>query len=124
MKDNKILFIVLFSIIFGFVFNLSVFSQNQNTGEYFINGISTKEDLGGVEVFPKEGYAATNSTTSLVFENHNTFPVTVIFEFESGGVGGTKQTGTVVLKTGEKKEIPNRFNAPTNYKLIVRKLRS
>jgi hypothetical protein len=82
---------------------------------YRINGISTAEDIGGVE--------ATGFIDGIRFVNYNNFTVTVIYEAEvSGGRG--KRTGTTVLQKGETKDIGLSTNGWGFHSiiLIVRKL--
>ena len=85
---------------------------------YRISGICTTEDIGGVEV--ARGSNDYSSFYRLVFENYNSFVVSVIFEVEV--YSGDKYTGTIVLKANEKKETKDSYNVPKNFKLIARKL--
>ena len=127
MKNKKKVLIWVFVIVMYFAFVPSIFAQTVNTGnngEYFICGISTKEDIGGVEVFVDGNYAHSKDYSALVFENFNNFIVTVLFEYDALGIGGTKLTGVVVLKANEKKTTPNRYSGANNFKLIVRKLKA
>jgi len=113
-----------------FCINLNCFGQNnevnviisggQNPEEdylYRINGISTTEDIGGVEV---TSVSSTDPYRRLVFHNFNTFNVTVIFEVE--GDDGRKKTGTIVLRPYERKETQDAYYLPVSYVLIARKM--
>jgi len=94
------------------------FGQSNDT-EYKINGVSTKEDIGGVE--------ATHKYPDLIFENFNNFTVTVIFEaFTTARSNPDHYVGTIVLKANEKKVLPNTTvsGSMTRIILIVRRLRS
>jgi len=92
-------------------------TSSEKSNEYFINGISTREDIGGVEVstvWGAPGFAR------LEFENYNNFVVTVIFEITQ--TNGRKITGTIVLKAYEKKKSNDSYAEPVSFTLIVRKL--
>jgi hypothetical protein len=117
MKNGKILFLGILVMVLVFAFVPSVFAQTDG-GEYFIAGISTREDIGGVEVSSQYS----NSYYRLIFENYNNFPVSVIFEFSDNVQN--RQTGTIVLRAGEKKEASGIINGrpQRDFKLIVRKL--
>jgi hypothetical protein len=84
---------------------------------YRINGICTTDDIGGVEVSTKEADYA--HYYYLVFENHNSFAVNVIFEYETEEF---KKTGTIVLKANEKKQTASFYYQPSDFKLITREL--
>ncbi|MCL2209756.1 MAG: hypothetical protein FWB89_06330 [Treponema sp.] len=93
---------------------------------YRINGISTAEDIGGVEVSRGTMTGRSNFSQryyfNLAFENFNSFPVTVIFEITTWQ--GNKQTGTIVLRPNEKRETLNDYFHPESFVLIVRKMSS
>jgi hypothetical protein len=94
------------------------FGQSTNA-EYKINGVSTKEDIGGVE--------ATHNYPNLIFENYNNFTVTVIFEaFTTARSNPDHYVGTIVLRANEKKVLPNTtvYGTLIRIVLIVRKLGS
>ncbi|MCR6507396.1 OmpH family outer membrane protein [Bacteroides sp. KH569_7] len=96
----------------------------EEQGGYYINGISTKEDIGGVEV--SRGIRVSNISLSgdyrIKFRNYNNIPVSVIYEFEV--CNGTKLTGTIVLDAGEEKETSDDYCGPCNFKLITRSFTS
>ena len=94
---------------------------------YRINGISTAEDIGGVEV--TKANMTRNEFYHIALENYNNFPVSVIFQSEVTTYDGRNQgrrteTGTMVLRPGEKKETQDVYWNPGNFVLIVRKLSS
>jgi len=93
-------------------------SKKTNYCAYRIGGICTTEDIGGVEV--ARGSNSSGDYYHLVFENYNSFIVTVIFEVQTEY--GNKKTGTIVLKPDERKETQDIYWSPSNFKLIVRKL--
>lgn len=104
-------------------------NQNSNSvssNEYFINGISTRMDIGGVDVEfvddPENYYA----NKYLKFTNYHNFPVTVIFEVEDYQRGGDyeKVTGRITLRANETKTTPNPYNVARSRHcvMIVRKL--
>jgi hypothetical protein len=125
MTNNKSKFMAIILMSFVFVITPSVFSLEGagNAGEYFIAGISTKEDIGGVEI-STNGAFNTSDAVNIIFENYNNFIVSVIFEYETGGVGGARQTGAIVLKPNEKKTTTTQYWKPGNFKLIVRKTKT
>lgn len=84
---------------------------------YRISGICTTEDIGGVEM---AGGNWSGNNRTLLFQNYNNFPVSVIFEVEI--YSGSKLTGTIVLRAGEKKETTDSYHVPKNFKLIARRL--
>lgn len=97
-------------------------NPQKESNEYFINGISTREDIGGVEVSTENGESYIYHTDHLVcFENYRDFPVTVIYELFSGST--LKASGSCVLKAGERKQVANLAQfLLTRSILIVRKL--
>ena len=100
-------------------------NRQKESNEYFINGISTREDIGGVEVSTERVRANsyTNYTNELVyFENYRDVPVTVIYELFSGP-GKPLASGSCILKAGERKYVANLHqHLLTKSILIVRKL--
>ena len=101
-------------------------SKTNDDCAYRINGICTTEDLGGVEVSNGEYMG---DMCHLIFENYNSFIVSVIFEitvtsYVHPNYVEEKQTGTIVLKPNEKKETHNSYCKPRDFKLIARKLKN
>ena len=138
MKNNKIkrmLAIVLFVAFASTVFAQAV---KDKTTDFTINGISSKEDIGGVEVsLVDTGRVHTftyNEWTSLsfplyrvAFENYNDFTVTLTYEFDTDQ--GIKKSGTMFLRAGESKQIGEDYyhdngmsDVIHNLKMIVRKM--
>lgn len=110
----------------GFMFGQNVVIQANATGStseakddcaYRIAGICTTEDAGGVEISKDCLYAS--NYAFLVFENYNSFAVSVIFEYVEYG---NKKTGTIILKANEKKKTTDTYYIPSDFKLIARKL--
>lgn len=105
-----------------------IVSQQDNTqsqsanNEYFIDGISTRLDIGGVDV---EFVDHPNYLTSkyLKFTNFRNFPVTVIFEVKEGS-NSRKVSGRITLMANETKITPNSYQTCDNNDciMIVRKL--
>jgi hypothetical protein len=116
MKRNFLflgVLVLLMAVVTG-----TAFGQSNNT-EYKINGVSTSEDIGGVE--------ATHRYPDLIFENFNNFTVTVIFEaFTTARSNPNHYVGTIVLRANEKKVLPNTevSGNMTSIILIVRRLGS
>lgn len=72
-------------------------------GSLYINGISSKEDIGGVEA---EVWTDLKYSSGMVYNfyvrliNYHDFKVTVLYQ-----AGSAKVTGSVVLEPGEKKDV-------------------
>lgn len=106
--------------------NSSSQSVSHDGNEYYINGISTREDIGGVDVEfvddPENYYA----NKYLKFTNYHNFPVSVIFEVEDYQRGGyyEKVTGRITLRANETKTTPNPYNVAKSRHciMIVRRL--
>ena len=105
---KKYLFIITVGLLFA---RMDLFAQNvviqQNTSkeslstqpsnEYYINGISTREDIGGVEIeWGIYNWRNNQRYYKPTFINYRDFAVRVIFKI------GDK-TGTIVLQGYEKK---------------------
>ncbi len=95
-------------------------SPQTTTGhEYYINGISTAEDIGGVDVEFKQEYSGMKSVYYLQFTNYHACTVRVLFEL-SGPI-----YGSITLQANETKCTPNYYDTFSNSKsiiMIVRKL--
>ena len=94
-------------------------SPQTTTGhEYYINGISTAEDIGGVDVEFKEEYHGMMCVYYLQFTNYHAFTVRVLFE-----LSGPKY-GSITLQANETKCTPNYYEYVSNKSIImiVRKL--
>ena len=127
-------FLLVLVAVIGF--GMSAFAQNvviqtnetksENTDGskyYWINGISSKEDIGGVDVettrvCPYYCYA------NVTLTNYNNFNVTVYYEIKNAN--GDTQSGSKVLKPNESKKVldGNVFSYTTGVevKTITRKL--
>lgn len=133
---KKIFYLVLFLCFTNVVCAQNIIiQQNNNSGSnttsnhdngYYINGISTSQDIGGVDVEfvddPENYYA----NKYLKFTNYHNFPVTVIFEVEDYQRGGSyeKVTGRITLRANETKQTPNPYNVARSRHciMIVRRL--
>ena len=93
-------------------------SQTRDEG-FSINGISSREDIGGVEV-TTSNYGLSSGYRYLVFENYNNVDVTVLYQVNDASRGDV--TGTAVLKAGEKKTLPVQYYRPSDFKVIVRRM--
>lgn len=128
---KKIIFLLL--LIFGtgtFAQTNNAIIINQGTavekttlsnGEIFINGISSKEDVGGVEV--SKGKYRGNGRTDLLFKNYNKFPVSVVFIVHSDNNGNiSESTGSIVLSPGQSKFSRDTYVGAHDFRIIARKL--
>lgn len=107
-----IILIVLFVGISNFASAQNVVIQSNNSTssqssvndkQYYINGISTREDIGGVDVEFTEGNCSGRvgySYYRLTFTNYHSSPVTVMYELN--GYEG-KTYGYINLKANETK---------------------
>ena len=93
-------------------------SQQGDGGAYYINGISTREDIGGVEV--SVGDQRNYGVYFVKFKNYNNIPVSVIYQLEAGMNERKKVSGTIILQAGEEKQTGQWYYDPNNYVLIVR----
>lgn len=104
--NMKKLFIVAVMTLFGFCAHAQQTvilqnSQNQKetstSNEFYINGISSRDDVGGVEasVYIENDYL---KSCYVYIKNYNNFLVTVLYM-----AGKDKITGSMVLKPGEEK---------------------
>lgn len=87
--------------------------------QYYINGISTQEDVGGVEM-SRGAYRGYGHEYYLKFTNYNNFMASVIYEFEDIERG--QVTGNIVLKPGETKQSSDSYKSPVNFKVITRQM--
>lgn len=93
-------------------------SNSTDDTSYYINGISTREDVGGVETTWKT--VNSSDYRIIVFKNYNDFSVSVIYEIIDSNVGN------LVLGAGEEKTVNTgiyyRDNVPLSVRLIARRL--
>ncbi len=108
MKKGILFFLIMFVSVasFGQTTQVVVNGQNNQTQEsqkyYYISGISSKEDIGGVS-------AVTDSRrVYLALINANAFPVTVVWEAETDE--GTK-SGSITLEKDEEKVVLSMYHA-------------
>lgn len=105
----KKIILVLFAIV-GFITTVNaqqtlVLQNNQGSSQqtidpniYYIKGIPSTQDIGGVEALPDN-----KDKRDIVFTNYNVFTVTVLYEAED--YDGNVLVGSVVLRGGETKII-------------------
>lgn len=133
---KKLLIIIAFAPLFCFAQN-TVIIQSSNGGTthtqnndhaYYIQGIPSTENIGGVDVSTKgNGDPYGNPYLYYVtFKNYRDFPVTVLFEFTYGhprsSEGPYLYEGSITLDAKESKTLGRRYNSPRNFKMIVRAL--
>lgn len=99
------------------------FVNNQIIKVYQIFGVSSSEDIGGVEcnpLFPQNE----NELQTLKFTNSNDFNVSVLYRVEIMDNGGKTsfKSGTISLERGETKTIPLKFHTLGDIRLITRKM--
>jgi len=141
--------ITILSIALMLGFSLNGFGQNtvvfqsdvkpdvkSNTVEdkdkcpYRISGICSTEDIGGVDTkFETTEIKGMTWVNSIVFTNHNEFPVTIVYEISSSSCrfihekeGITTQTGCMTLKKGGRRTIKPDGTFHVSAKMVVRKL--
>lgn len=91
------------------------------TGEIFINGISSREDVGGVEV--SKGKYRGYKMYDLYFSNYNDFPVSVVYKLHAYLDGQiAEMTGSIVLQPGESKYSRDSYAEPHDFRLIARRM--
>ncbi len=95
---------------------------------FYIQGISSVENIGGVDVEIKRNpdpYSNPYMKT-VYFTNYRDFPVTVLFQFTKWHPDSSNYPeyleGSITLKANETKQWGGRINYPHNFKLIVRRL--
>ncbi len=87
--------------------NTNTSQSNVDSNQYYINGISTREDIGGVDVQFEEDYSSNSggyTFCTLIFTNYHSVPVRVIYELPRGYNG--KTYGAIMLKAYETKKSP------------------
>lgn len=98
---------------------------NQNINVFFINGVSSINDIGGVEC---NALAPQNNSEfqKLKFTNYNDFNVSVLYKVEVKEFSGriSYKTGTIVLEPGETKTLLLKFQTLGDIKIITQKINS
>lgn len=102
--------------------NINNHDASSNTSEFKINGISSSEDIGGVDVqfIDKNNH----QQVSVVLTNYNSFAVTVLFKVTGCGFIFEK-TMNVVIEARGTKQVDIAEGLAKNYSLagiIVRKI--
>lgn len=131
---KKYLLLIAFLPIFCFAQNATVIIQNNSNGSsttqtrtdngYYIQGISSAENIGGVDATTtslRDPYAP--GLKYVDFKNYRNFPVTVLIEFTYGHPDYSVYLyeGSITLDAKETKRIGS-YNLPRNFKMIVRAL--
>ena len=124
MKRLILLIVAVFFSFTTFGQNTQVIvngQSNQTVGQdysYYINGISSKEDIGGVST--RTAGSSNENSHRLYLKNSNSFPVTVVWEAETYSRG--TRSGTVTLNKGEEKQVLDMICSITSVKTITRKI--
>lgn len=128
----KTLFVLLFALT-GFIANANaqtVVVQNNKTASeqvqdpniFYINGIPSTQDIGGVENEAVDLFFRDGSGYHVYFTNYNSSTVTVLYQITFGDKELTR-IGSVVLKAKEKKDVLLRTNcSPAEIATITRRL--
>lgn len=107
-----------------FLYIISLFAQN---GVYYVQGIPSSDNIGGVEVnFYRNGDPYGNPyLRRVVFKNYRDYPVTVFYEFTYGHPEGSTpnllEEGSIILKGQEERELSRMYNSARNMRMIVKK---
>lgn len=91
------------------------------SGEIFINGISSKEDVGGVEICRGKyrGYAQYD----VYLKNYNNFPVSVVYRVHvSEGDEYVAKTASIVLQSNEARYTGETYLNPQDFRIIARRM--
>jgi len=92
------------------------------SGEIFINGVSSKEDVGGVEIGLGKYRGWGNN--DLYFKNYNNFAVNVLYIVHvPEGDKYVPKTGSIVLKALETKFSRDSYYRPQDFRLIARRMK-
>ena len=96
--------------------------QTQDKNIFYINGIPSTQDIGGIDTKTGGGYNwnGGNHPSYAIFKNYNSVTVTVLYQITTGK--GTT-TGSIVLKPNEEKEVfSGNYSNITDVVTITRKL--
>lgn len=124
------LFAGMFTYCYGQNVNVNINNEDYSTsnGEFKINGISSSEDIGGVDLEfqnEKSDPCYVGYKTISVLTNYNAFPVTVLFKV-SGPYDSSNKTLNVVIGANGTKRVEIWCGEAGTYSLegmIVRKLK-
>lgn len=113
MKKILMVAVMLFAGLFTYCYgqdvkvNINNQDYSTNNGEFKINGISSSEDIGGVDVQFVKAESHQYDHIEVIFENYNTFPVTVLcktsYKFDPRSTEKHEKTYSIVLGTRGKK---------------------
>lgn len=107
--------------------NETITKQTQDPNIFYINGIPSTQDIGGIDIEARDGFDGTYSLAkssqnyNVKFKNYNSVIVTVLYSITTSK--GTR-TGSIVLKPNEEKVVEENYNYGTvkNVATITRKL--
>lgn len=136
-RKMKKLFIALFILC-----SFSAFSQNaiiinqtttnnevsgttSNSNIFYINGVPSSSDIGGVEVSTSGNPDPYGNPYiyHVYFKNYRDYPVTVLYEFTVGPSRDESiRTGSIIVPANDTKSDGNWYKLPKNFRIIVRKL--
>ncbi len=89
-----------------------------NDNQYYINGVSILDDIGGVDVQFEHVYGKANcSYYNLEFTNYHNFTVRVVYELPGGYDG--KTFGSITLRANETKVSPTTYKQKYENKSII-----
>lgn len=137
MKMEKIFLFILLSAfcLIGFAQNTIVINQQSSYSEvgreqsnpniFYINGISSALDIGGVEVSRKRNPDPYGNPYiyKVYFKNYRDYSVEVLYEFYAGPPGNKSlKTGNIIVPAESTKSDGSWYKLPENFRTIVRKL--
>lgn len=106
--------------------------QTQDPNIFYINGIPSTQDIGGVDIQTGGETDEGNSKRYAQFKNYNSVVVTVLYNIttetevtQAGYPAGSikkQYTGSIVLKPNEERIIPSGFCSKIIVATITRKL--
>lgn len=136
---KRILFIIMFGLSSMIAIgqnNIIIQQSTENSQRqyqsqdhsFYIQGISSAENIGGVDVEIKgnpDPYGNPYMKT-VYFKNYRDFPVTVLFQYTKWHPKSSNYPeyleGSITLGANETKQWGGWINYPHNFKLIVRRL--
>ena len=124
---KKILFalLALFSIS-----TLSATNSSSSSEQYYIQGVSSSQDIGGVEASIKGNddpdLYANPYMKRICFKNYRDYAVQVYYEFTYGHPKSSKPEryaeGSIILDAKETKYLEMKYNSARDIRVIVRRL--